>query len=120
VIAGIEQVQKIRSTTPGYMTGGYTGDMATTAVAGLVHGQEWVSNAQTTNKYRPQLEAMHDGTYDAKYANSKDQPVVVNKPADNYKFLMVDDQRDIGSYMSGPAGEKIVVTHVRRNGGTNK
>ncbi len=45
--------------------GGYTGDVPTNKVAGIVHGQEWVSSAETTKKYRPMLEAMAGGSMPA-------------------------------------------------------
>lgn len=40
--------------------GGYTGDMPTKAVAGVVHGREFVINAWATAKHRPLLEAIND------------------------------------------------------------
>ena len=49
---------------PGYQTGGYTGDGGLSDVAGLVHKEEFVANAPTTKRYRPELEAMHNGTYE--------------------------------------------------------
>lgn len=45
----------------GYMTGGYTGNGGVREVAGFVHGQEFVMNAETTRRNRPALEAMHAG-----------------------------------------------------------
>lgn len=73
--AMIENVQQ--PSIPGFMTGGYTGDIPTDQVAGLVHGQEHVSNAATTKRYRPELNAMHDGTYESKY-RQKGQGVNIN------------------------------------------
>jgi tape measure domain-containing protein len=46
----------------GYMVGGYTGDGPTGEVAGLVHGQEYVVNAEATRRYRPMLEALNRGS----------------------------------------------------------
>jgi len=51
------------SSKTGFFDGGYTGDKGTKEVAGVVHGREFVSTAETTAKYRPILEAMHDGTF---------------------------------------------------------
>lgn len=45
----------------GFASGGYTGNMGTNEVSGFVHGQEFVTNANATRKYRPILEAMNDG-----------------------------------------------------------
>ncbi|AXC34261.1 tail length tape measure protein [Escherichia phage Shy] len=45
----------------GFKTGGYTGDVGTSEVAGVVHGQEFVVNAAATRKHRATLEAMNNG-----------------------------------------------------------
>lgn len=46
----------------GFSQGGYTGDMATTAVAGVVHGKEFVMNAAATQRIGvDNLQAMQDG-----------------------------------------------------------
>ncbi|SDE17293.1 Transglycosylase SLT domain-containing protein, partial [Psychrobacter pacificensis] len=49
---------------PGYRSGGYTGDAPEDQIVGYVHGREHVSDAATTRKYRPELEAMSNGTYE--------------------------------------------------------
>ncbi len=49
------------SALTGFKTGGYTGNMGTSSVAGVVHGQEYVMNAQATRRNRPLLEAMNSG-----------------------------------------------------------
>ncbi|MFC3322149.1 lysozyme [Mesorhizobium cantuariense] len=45
----------------GFAEGGYTGNGGTQQPAGVVHGQEFVVNAQATKKNRPLLEAMNAG-----------------------------------------------------------
>ena len=45
----------------GYAKGGFTGNRGTKDVAGIVHGQEFVVNAENTAKFRPMLEAMNRG-----------------------------------------------------------
>lgn len=45
----------------GFMEGGYTGDVGRTRVAGVVHGQEFVVNAEATARNRGLLEAMNKG-----------------------------------------------------------
>lgn len=55
-------MSKIANTQmPGFKEGGYTGSYGTSQVAGVVHGQEFVSNAAATSKYRPMLERMNKG-----------------------------------------------------------
>lgn len=46
---------------PGYSTGGYTGDVGGSTVAGLVHGREFVVNQYATARNRGLLEAMNSG-----------------------------------------------------------
>ncbi|KQR34788.1 phage tail tape measure protein [Curtobacterium sp. Leaf154] len=46
---------------PGYSVGGYTGDGHPGAVAGFVHGREFVMNQYATAANRPLLEAMNQG-----------------------------------------------------------
>ncbi|GAB5506686.1 MAG: hypothetical protein Rhirs2KO_18490 [Rhizobiaceae bacterium] len=46
-----------------YADGGYTGDIGRNQIAGLVHGQEFVMNAEATRRWRPMFEAMNAGTY---------------------------------------------------------
>lgn len=46
---------------PGFADGGWTGDVARNAIAGLVHGQEFVVNAEAAARNRPILEAMNRG-----------------------------------------------------------
>lgn len=46
---------------PGYSMGGFTGNMPTSAIAGYVHGQEFVANAEATRRWRPQFEAANAG-----------------------------------------------------------
>ena len=55
-------ISKIAATTfGGYKTGGFTGNGGTSDVAGVVHGQEFVVNAEATSKNRGLLESMNSG-----------------------------------------------------------
>lgn len=45
----------------GFEEGGYTGNYGRKEVAGVVHGQEFVMNAEATARNRPMLEAMNRG-----------------------------------------------------------
>lgn len=51
----------LASAKPGFMSGGYTGDLPFNSVAGVVHGQEFVVNAPATAANRDVLEAMNRG-----------------------------------------------------------
>ncbi|MDX6806435.1 hypothetical protein [Terrihabitans rhizophilus] len=45
----------------GFSEGGYTGNVGTGKVAGVVHGREYVINADATARFRPMLEAINAG-----------------------------------------------------------
>jgi TP901 family phage tail tape measure protein len=45
----------------GFEEGGYTGNMGTKDIAGVVHGQEFVMHAKATKQFRPVLEQMNRG-----------------------------------------------------------
>lgn len=47
----------------GFASGGFTGDMPESSVAGVVHGREFVLNAAATRQFRGEAEAMNRGTY---------------------------------------------------------
>lgn len=50
-----------KSAAQGFESGGYTGNVGTSQVAGVVHGQEFVINARATKQFRPMLEEMNKG-----------------------------------------------------------
>jgi tape measure domain-containing protein len=67
---------------PGWATGGYTGNGGVNDPAGIVHGQEYVVNADATRKYRPMLEAINKGapvpSVGAKAGSSAGSAPVIN------------------------------------------
>lgn len=65
----------------GFATGGYTGNMATSAIAGVVHGQEYVFDAAATNRIGVgNLEAMRNGRLNPAPANDNRGPNITIKP----------------------------------------
>ena len=50
-----------KSAANGFEEGGYTGNMGTKDIAGVVHGQEFVMHAKATKQFRPVLEQMNRG-----------------------------------------------------------
>ena len=60
IAAGVANIQAIRS-APGFKDGGFTGMGNLNSVQGVVHGQEFVMDAENTARNRPALEAMHAG-----------------------------------------------------------
>lgn len=66
----ISAASSITLELPGYRSGGYTGDAPEDQIVGYVHGREHVSDAATTKRYRPELEAMSNGTYERNASNN--------------------------------------------------
>ncbi len=83
--ASIDQIIADIRKQAGFALGGYTGDMARNAVAGVVHGQEFVMNAAATQRWRPQFEAINrGGTWPVSNDNSA---VVAELRASNVELL---------------------------------
>lgn len=61
-IAALVASTKALSLT-GFSTGGYTGNMATNQIAGVVHGKEYVINAAATARHKGLLESINNGTF---------------------------------------------------------
>lgn len=53
------QAISVSQNQTGFEKGGYTGDMGTKQVAGVVHGKEFVNTAETTTENRQLLEGLH-------------------------------------------------------------
>jgi tape measure domain-containing protein len=86
-------VQRIKSTQPGFMDGGYTGNGPRGAAAGVVHGQEFVVNSSATAKNRAVLEAINRGE-SASGQSSSGSVTVHNSPVFN-----IDSRADRGAIM---------------------
>lgn len=54
-------LSNLMSQVKGFEKGGYTGDFGRKEIAGVVHGREFVMNADATARNRPLLEAMNNG-----------------------------------------------------------
>jgi len=61
----------------GFQAGGFTGNVGTSQIAGVVHGQEFVSHASATRQYRPILEAMNNGTFQSNGSSNTSRGVNV-------------------------------------------
>lgn len=60
-MAAVYASSRLMAAMPGFMDGGWTGNMGRNEVAGLVHGQEMVMNAPTTARNRELLDAISSG-----------------------------------------------------------
>lgn len=102
---------------PGYQTGGYTGNAPENQIVGYVHGREHVSDAATTRRYRPELEAMNDGTYDR---NASATPNInVNVTVNSNGSSSVESNQKMGRDMGNAltAAIKMQLIKEKRQGG---
>lgn len=78
----------------GFKSGGYTGNVPTGAVAGVVHGQEYVMNASTVKRVGVgNLEAMNRGGSPMGTRSEPPQINIVNMPGVETEVTSVDDGR---------------------------
>lgn len=127
VAAGMANVQAIRSQgVTGYIEGGYTGNIPRTAVAGEVHGQEFVHTAQTTSRVGvDNMQALQDGTASV-VRNSEGVGAGGGgaaaggasggaAPVSNIRVVNVLDPSMVGDYLATPEGEQVFMNVVRKN-----
>lgn len=126
IAAGMANVQAIRS--QGYQAGGYTGNMPTTAEAGVVHGQEFVMNANATAAHGVGgLQALQDGSASI-VANSQLGGAAAGTggasgggegggagSATNLKIVNVLDPAMVGDFLQTPEGGQVFVNAIRYN-----
>ncbi len=102
---------------PGYQVGGFTASGGDSDPVGLVHANEFVANAPTTRKYRPELEAMHNGTYDRSASNTSNVNVNVTVNSNGSSSVESDQKmgRDLGNVISAAVTQQL--NKERRQGG---
>lgn len=88
---------------PGFKTGGFTTG-GENEVVGFVHGEEFVANAGVTRTYRPELEAMHNGTY---RRNSGNTNINVSVKVDSNGQSTVESNQQLGKQLGAGLVEKI-------------
>lgn len=100
----------------GYASGGYTGNGPVDSVAGVVHGQEYVVNANATARHRAALEAMNAGRWTGgEGGGGQNVNVIVNAPPGSQveqRQRQTDQGREIEITI------KRVVSQDIRSGGT--
>jgi tape measure domain-containing protein len=114
IAAGMANVAQIRSQqSTGFQTGGYTGDMARNAVAGSVHGQEFVFDAPAVDRIGvQQLESIRRGEAPPAAATAPTAAPATNV---NTRIINVIDPAIVEEYMATPEGEQVVLNLIRRN-----
>lgn len=104
----------------GFATGGYTGNMGRTEVAGVVHGQEYVLNAAATKRVGVDtLNAINSGGSLERTVSSSEQPVTiqvyVTDSGVNTNGANTQDQKQLGQ-MIGNAVRTIIRQEQRQGG----
>lgn len=104
----------------GFKLGGYTGNYGTSDVAGVVHGQEYVLNAEATKRVGINtLNAINNGgTIQAEkvaQASVKAQSQTPQVIDNQLRVLFVKDESEAKDMLYGPDGEKAFLYHMKRN-----
>jgi len=104
--AGISSVfSLLASLLGGFSDGGYTGGAAKNAIAGVVHGQEYVINANATKKYRSTLESINAG---------KDPAALISQPPAQAVNLSIRNEIPDAAYETRILDENAVEIIARR------
>lgn len=106
---------------PGFETGGWTGDGNIHDVAGVVHGKEFVFDAESTRRIgKENLEALRIGKMQANEIasskaslNSNQQANVVNE--NNVRVVNVLDKSELINFMNSSDGEKTIINIIKSN-----
>lgn len=117
----VAQAASIKSTNmSGFKSGGYTGNIGVNQEAGVVHGQEYVLNAEATKRVGINtLNAINNGgTIQAEkqaQANAKASGGNSSNINLNPNFVIVDERESISDYLFSPDGTKAFVKFFKRN-----
>lgn len=104
----------------GFKDGGYTGNVGTSDVAGVVHGREFVMNAAATAANRPALEAMNRGqSAGTQVVIENYAPGVVVEQVDESRFRVIATE-EANRAISNRAPEVIAADMANPNGRTSK
>lgn len=104
----------------GFKSGGYTGNIGVNQEAGVVHGQEYVLNAEATKRVGINtLNAINNGgTIQAEkvaQANAKASSSNSSNINLNPNFVIVDERESMSDYLFSPDGTKAFVKFFKRN-----
>jgi tape measure domain-containing protein len=136
IAAGMANVAQIRSQSTGYKTGGYTGNIGVNEVAGVVHGKEYVMDANATARIGvANLQALQNGAASVQ-ANSASAGAAAPASAPaaassakaggsvgnttNLRIVNTLDPALVGEYLASPEGEQVFINTIRRNANSVK
>ncbi|MBL4904276.1 MAG: tape measure protein [Desulfocapsa sp.] len=120
-VAGLAALAAILAFSKGFKDGGFTGNGGTSDAAGVVHGKEFVVNAKSTARFRPQLEAMNKGQApQGEGADGTTQGSIQSEsggggPTGGVRVINVIDPSMVENFMTSSAGEEVFINVIERN-----
>lgn len=113
-------ISSVAAPTTGYKTGGYTGNYGTSEVAGVVHGQEYVLNAEATKRVGINtLNAINNGgTIQAEkvaQASAKSQQSSSNGMQGLTIINQIEQDDLVGGYFRKPAAGQLILNLIKAN-----
>jgi tape measure domain-containing protein len=131
IVAGLANVAQIKSQPTGFAAGGYTGNLPTNSVAGVVHGQEYVLDAASVSRIGVgNLEALRNGAASvaqttaqagtgqatqSSATNGQSQSQGPQSASLTHRNINILDPKIVGDFMSTPEGETATINLIRRN-----
>ncbi|UOF80388.1 tail tape measure [Caudoviricetes sp.] len=111
IASGMANIAAIAAQPTGFKTGGYTGNMGPNDVAGVVHGREYVFDANSTSRIGVEnLEAMRKGGSPSvgTGGGSSGTPIALN-------VIVVSSQDEAKSVAAQQKGDTVVIDAIGRN-----
>ncbi|HCN33575.1 MAG TPA: hypothetical protein DIS99_02460 [Acinetobacter johnsonii] len=113
-------ISSVAAPTTGYKTGGYTGNYGVNQEAGVVHGQEYVLNAEATKRVGVNtLNAINNGgTIQAEKQAQASAKAGGGQQSQGQQFTIINqiEQDDlVGNYMRGATGGQILLNQIKAN-----
>lgn len=128
IAAGLANVQQIRSQNAGFKEGGYTGSIGVNEVAGVVHGREYVMDANATARIGvANLQALQAGAANvqrngeqAGAASVGSAPAAAPAPIVNVPFnaVVVQSKEAALAGLKSAEGQAFIIETIEQNGST--
>lgn len=128
ITAGLANVQQIRSQNAGFKEGGYTGSIGVNEVAGVVHGREYVMDANATARIGvANLQALQAGAAGvqrngerAGAASVGSAPAAAPAPIVNVPFnaVVVQSKEAALAGLKSSEGRAFIIETIEQNGST--
>ena len=128
IAAGLANVQQIRSQNAGFKEGGYTGSIGVNEVAGVVHGREYVMDANATARIGvANLQALQAGAAgvqrngeQAGAASVGSAPAAAPAPivTTSFNAVVVQSKEAALAGLKSSEGQAFIIETIEQNGST--